>query len=282
MNQSLKHLGTVATFLKAKRKTIFSVIVILVFVAAIVTAVITVQRARGYEQLKKENDELRTTLQDFDSMQEQLAHAEKQVELYKESTNALTQQVSDLNAVKEDLNNQLEELLNVNDNVPVITKSQLEYQLDSISELVSQKYMYRNATKKEGDKTWLWGWTMPFSDTSLLATYDGTIKAGIDLKDIAIEVNEAKRIITITIPDSKILDHNIPQETINVLEVKNNLFNKISFNDYNKFISAEKIDMEQIAIERGLLDEADKETKEIIETFLSAMPGIDTYTLKFN
>lgn len=122
---------------------------------------------------------------------------------------------------------------------------------------------------------------MPLSDASLLATYDGTIKAGIDLKDIKLNVNESNRTITVDIPDSKILDHNIPQETINVLEVKNSLFNKISFNDYNRFIGAEKDEMEKIAIERGVLTEADKNAKEIIKTFLQALPGMDTYNLVF-
>ena len=75
--------------------------------------------------------------------------------------------------------------------------------------------------------------------------------------------------------------HNIPQETINVLEVKNNLFNQTTFNDYNKFISAEKSVMEQIAIDQGLLTQADEEAKNIIEAFLKTVPGIDQYKLVF-
>lgn len=206
---------------------------------------------------------------------------QKQLELYKESTNALTQQVAGLNATKEDLNNQLEELLNVKESTPVITRDILEEQVSSLSELVTKKYMYRNASRQESDKTWLWGWTMPFSDISLLATYDGVITTSIDLKGVKFNVNEATKTITVTIPTSKIFDHNIPQETINVLEVKNNLFNQTTFNDYNKFISAEKSVMEQIAIDQGLLTQADEEAKNIIEAFLKTVPGIDQYKLVF-
>lgn len=205
----------------------------------------------------------------------------KQLEVYKKSTNALTQQVAGLNATKENLNNQLEELLNVQETVPVITRDILEEQIGSLSELVTKKYMYRNATRQENDKTWLWGWTMPFSDTSLLAMYDGVITASIDLKEIKFNVNEDSKIITITMPASKIFDHNIPQETINVVEVKNNLFNKITFNDYNKFISAEKVTMEQKAIEQGLLIDAKKEAKILIEAFIKNIPGADQYKIVF-
>lgn len=141
--------------------------------------------------------------------------------------------------------------------------------------------MYRNATQKDSDKSWIWGWTIPFSDVSLLATYEGTITTSIDLKEVKVSVNNSTKTVTITMPGSKIFDHNIPQETINVLQVKNNLFNSISFNDYNKFIAAEKPEMEQVAKNQGLLSEADKEAKAIIKAFLEKVPGMDGYTIKF-
>lgn len=267
----------VLALIKAKRKWIG----IIAFVLICVGAVLTVQRAADYSRLKKENREIATKLAELSNVQEQLTYAEEQLNLYQESTNALTQQVSDLNAINEDLTNQLEELLNVQETVPVITRNVLEEQISSLSELVTQKYMYRNASRQESDKTWLWGWTMPFSDTSLLATYDGVITTSIDLKGVKFNVNELTKTITVTIPSSKIFDHNIPQETINVLEVKNNLFNQTTFNDYNKFISAEKSVMEQIAIDQGLLTQADEEAKNIIEAFLKTVPGIDQYKLVF-
>lgn len=206
---------------------------------------------------------------------------QKQLELYKESTNALTQQVAGLNATKEDLNNQLEELLNVQKTAPVVTRDILEEQVSSLSELVTKKYIYRNASRQESDKTWLWGWTMPLSNVSLLALYDGVITASVDLKEIKFNVNEDSKVITITMPASKIFDHNIPQETINVVEVKNNLFNKVTFNDYNKFISAEKVVMEQKAIEQGLLTDASKEAKTLVEAFIKNIPGADQYKIIF-
>ena len=257
------------SFIKAKKS--FGVIIGIVILAALAAvAVMAIQVAAMNKQMEE-----------FEAVQNQLEYSEEQVRLLKESANALTVQVNGLNAEKEDLQNQLEELLNVKEAVPVVTKAQLEQQLVSIGELATQKYFYRNATRQDGNKEWLWGWTMPFSDVSLLVIYDGTIKAGIDLAAVRFTVNESTKTITVYIPKSKILDHNIPQETINVLEVKNNLFNSISFNDYNRFISAEKEVMAQAAIEQGLLTEADENAKKIVEAFLKAIPGIDTYTLVF-
>lgn len=279
--------------IKSKWSLISKALVVIFIIVAISMVVLTIQRARDATRIKKENEELQQSLSDAESQlantqntledtqnkltttQEQLTYAEDQVNLLEESTSALVAQVGEM----EKTISALEELLNVKDTPPIITEDRLEQQLSSLSELVTAKYFYRNATRKEASKTWLWGWTMPFSDISLLAAYDGTIKAGIDFNQIKIDVNESQKAITVTLPPSKITDNNIPQETINVLEVKNNLFNEVTFNDYNQFISAEKDVMEEIAIEQGLLQEAHEEAKAIITTFLSQMPGMDAYTL---
>ena len=285
-------LGKISGFIKTNRKMVGGVIVIIAVIAVIWWGATTVQRARDYDELKHENDELQAQLSDanaelkeFNKTKEQLEYSEQQVTLLKESTNALKEQVAGLNAEKEELNNKLEELLHVQETVPTITRNELEAQISSLSELVTKKYWYRNAAQKSSDKTWLWGWTMPFSDASLLVTYDGTITTSVDLKQVKFNVSESTKTITVTIPECKIFDHNIPQETINVLEIRNNLFNSISFNDYNQFISAEKIVMEEVAIEQGLLTEANEEAKEIIKAFLEKMPGIGAekgeYKLEF-
>lgn len=165
------------------------------------------------------------------------------------------------------------------DTAPVITSEQLEEQLTAMQELVTQKYFYRNADKRESSQTWIFNWERPFSGKSILITYDGVIKAGIDFSKIQIDVNENTRTISVKLPASKITDNNIPQETIDVVEVKNGLFNDVTFDDYNNFIAEQKIVMEQKAIEQGLLTSADQEAKDLIKSFLSLIPGIDTYTL---
>lgn len=166
----------------------------------------------------------------------------------------------------------------------VITSDIIKERLSSIRELVTQEYIYTNADKREGKETWIFGWTRPFSENSIILTYDGTIKAGVDLNKVEVVVNEEKRTITVTLPPSKITDNNIPQETINVVEVKDGLFNNVTFDNYNEFISEQKLIMQEKAIDQGLLIKANEEAKEAIIAFLSVMPGIgdgeDSYKLE--
>lgn len=208
-------------------------------------------------------------------LQAQLEETEKQLEVKSAAIVAL----EDRQREQQTMIEKLEELLNVKVPDPVITPANIDEQLNSVQELVTKEYIYTNASRREANKTWLWGWDMPFSDTNLLVTYDGTIKAGINLSKIKPAVDEEKRTITILLPKSEILSHDLPTETIKVLEVKNNLFNEITFDNYNEFIAAEKKVMEQKAIDRGLLTDATNEAKTIIRESLNLLPGMDTYEL---
>lgn len=179
----------------------------------------------------------------------------------------------------EGLRNQEKEASLIEEAPPVVTSDQLMEELGSIQELVTQQYIYTNADKIEQNETWIFGWDLPFSDKSLVVTYDGEIKAGVDLSQVEINVDEGKRTVTVTLPPSKITVNHIPQESITILQVKNGLFNKVTFDDYNDFISDQKIIMENKAVGRGLLEAADREAQTAVKSFLSAMPGMDAYTL---
>lgn len=167
----------------------------------------------------------------------------------------------------------------IKDNVPVITSETLKEKLSEVCDLVTEQYTYHNADKLEQNQSWLFGWTRPFSSKSILVTYDGIIKAGVDLSKVTPEVDEKSRTITIALPASRITDNNIPQESIEVIEVKNGLFNKITIYDYNQFISEQKVTMQQKAIDQGILTQADQNARNVVKSLLSAIPGISEYTL---
>ncbi len=201
---------------------------------------------------------------------------------HRQAQKEMQEQLERQNLVIDSLEKKQGEKVDTSKSIPVITSETLKSQLNSLQELVTQEYIYTNADKRTDNAKWLFGWARPFSDTSLVLTYDGVIKAGINMNEVQIDINEDTRTITVTLPDSKIMDNNIPQESITVVEVKNGLFNEITFDDYNAFISEQKIIMEQKAIDRGLLETADKEARETIQAFLSVMPGMtgeDAYTL---
>lgn len=191
----------------------------------------------------------------------------------------LEQQVERQNQLLSALREQEHET-NSHETVPVITSETITQQLGSVKELVTQEYIYTNADKKESSETWLWGVERPFSGKSILITYDGIIKAGVDLSQASIEVDQERHLITVTLPSSTITSNEIPQEGIHVVEVKNGLFNDVTFDNYNDFVAEQKLVMERRAIDQGLLTKADEEAEALVRSVLSVLPGMNAYTLR--
>lgn len=214
-----------------------------------------------------------------EKLEAELSEAEAKLQLWHDTADALEKKNGEQETLIDSLQSNLEDLLNIEEAKPIITSDQITEQLGTISELVTQKYIYTRAARETTNKTWMWDWTMPFSDTSLLVMYDGEVKAGINFSAIKVDVNEDSRTITVTLPQSTIVNNNIPQESIEVLEVKESLFNEITLTDYNDFIASQKPVAEDKAIEMGLLADADREAQAIVKAFLNMIPGISTYKL---
>ena len=170
----------------------------------------------------------------------------------------------------------------IHEALPVITDSLISEQLNALRELVTTEYLYTNSGKYENqNQITIIGKdiNIPFTGKRFIVAYDGRIKAGIDIGKTQIDIDEDARAITITLPKSEIISHETFEDTLVVLDETNNVFNPISIENYNEFVSEQKDGMEKKAIERGLLTNADAEAKRMVQSFLSQIPGIDTYQL---
>ena len=122
-----------------------------------------------------------------------------------------------------------------------------------------------------------YGWKVPFTTKSFIVAYDGLIKAGVDLSDVEIQVQGEK--ISISLPAPAILSHEIDEESIEVFDQTHNIFNPIEITDYTGFTADQKSALENKAIENGLLTAAAQRAEEAVEGLLSALPGLDGYTV---
>lgn len=170
----------------------------------------------------------------------------------------------------------------VHEGAPEITSQQISEELSSLKELVTKEYLYTNADKYENQNQVTirnWDINIPLTGKSFLLAYDGRIKAGVDLSRAEIQVDEERRTITVTLPPSEILSHEIFEDDIRVFDEKDSIFNKITIDNYNEFVAEQKTVMEQKATDMGLLTGADREARGSVNAFLSMMPGMDSYWL---
>lgn len=156
-------------------------------------------------------------------------------------------------------------------------------EIQSIGELATIEYLYTDAGKYE-DAAELFGKEIPFSFTtkSFIAKWDGSIKAGVDISKVTAEVDDAAKEIVVHIPKAEILSHEIDDDSIETLDERNGLFNKLKVEDIREFDAISKEAMEKRAIENGLLDKAYENAKEIIRRLIDTglVEELD-YTITF-
>ena len=159
---------------------------------------------------------------------------------------------------------------------PVITADLLGQQLRDIQELSTVEYHYTNMGRFENQKDF-YGWKVPFTTKSFIVAYDGVIKAGVDLSEMKIEV--FGKTITVTMPEAKVLSHEMDEESLEVYDETHNIFNPIEIEDYTQFTADQKESIEARALDNGLLTSAAQRAENTVRGLIEALPGMEEYTL---
>ena len=152
----------------------------------------------------------------------------------------------------------------------------LQNQLTEIRELATVTYAYTNMAQFESSSDF-YGVKIPFTTKSFILTYDGTIKAGVDLDGAAVDISGTT--VTVTLPEARILSHEIDEDSVEVFDEKTSIFNPFTVEDFTSFQADQKAAMEERALSRGLLEEArSKAVSSVKQLLAAALP--DTYTVE--
>lgn len=140
----------------------------------------------------------------------------------------------------------------------------LQEKINEISELATASYTYTNADIKTDSRTFN-GKTIPLTTSKYIVKYDGIIKAGVNMEEAQVEVVGKK--VVVKLPEIKIISNEITD--IDVLDESNNIFNPIKVSDVTDyFVKEQKQTMEEMAIEKGLYDEAKTNAVTYMKAFL--------------
>jgi len=147
--------------------------------------------------------------------------------------------------------------------------------IEGIGELSSARYSYTEVGTLDGRKTLFnTGFVLPGSRKSAIVTMDGVIKAGIDISRIKITVDNGKREIAISLPESRITSHELKEDSIRIYDEKNGVFNRITLDDGSLIRSEIKEKAEEKALSSGILKEAEARAREAITMLLFSNPDI--------
>lgn len=163
-----------------------------------------------------------------------------------------------------------------------VTSDIVKEQLVSVKELTTLKYRYTNVGSFENDNEF-YGIKIPFTTKKFIISYDGEISAGIDLDKAKVDINDEKKSINISLPQAKILAHQIDEDSLTIFDEKESIFNQLKIKDFSEFRKNEMKKTEQELLEKGFLEEAGDKSKDAIIEILNINPLIkDEYTVKVN
>lgn len=143
----------------------------------------------------------------------------------------------------------------------------LKNQLTGVNELASVTYSYTDMAQFQNSNDF-YGKKVPFTTKSFILTYDGMIRAGVDLEQADISLNGTS--VTVQLPAAKILSHEIDENSVKVFDEKTSIFNPFTVEDFTAFQSKQKAKMEQKALEQGLLTQAQTKAGDCVRQLLSA------------
>lgn len=159
---------------------------------------------------------------------------------------------------------------------PKVTGAILKQQIMNINELTTVEYHYTTMGQFE-NSTDFYGVKVPFTTKKFIVSYDGTIKSGVDLAGIEIDVSET--VITVTLPKAEILSHEVDESSFQIYDEKSGLFNKIKLEDYNSFQLEQKKTMEDKALSSGILSDAYGNAENIVRNIIQNVTKDYEYTV---
>lgn len=160
-----------------------------------------------------------------------------------------------------------------------LLSSNLEEKVSKLVELSTIKYNYTNVVEYD-DKKQVNGMSIPFTNKRFILKYSGYIKAGIDLNTIDINIKD-KETIEIKMHPAEIFENVISEEDVYFYDERDSVFNKLSFKDLYSVLVEEKERMKEEVLGKGILNDAEKNGSEIINSLLEGM-GFKNITIEYN
>lgn len=164
-------------------------------------------------------------------------------------------------------------------NEPVVSTMDFQGALNDIGELATAEYGFRITQIADKPNKTVIGLEIPFTDSKVIYSYSGVIKAGIDFEKIEVNFNEVNSTIAIDLPKVKILSSDIDTDSLIVYDEKYSPFNTFTFEDMNLSIDILKETTIESAVSEGLLDRGKENAEMIIRATVVNMLNTEGYKI---
>ena len=248
----------------------------IVFLAVIIAGILLLANIKkeieidvrvGFEKqiLDLENEVEKVKTEYEDKLTDQKADYEKKLTTEQEKHNKEIEKKENIIAEKDA---EIERLKAEN----MISFDEIETEIKTVGKLTTIDYHYTYAgTHEDVDTFFKTNIENPLTKNSFIAQWDGVIAIGVDLSKVIIDVNEANKIVTVSIPAAEIFYHDVDEDSFEVLDQKNNIFNPIDVVDKVEFDKKYEKKIYEKITDNRMIEDAYENAKTMIENMLSAV-----------
>ena len=155
-----------------------------------------------------------------------------------------------------------------------------QFGLRSIGELTTQEGYFTNV-QTISDTRKLFGISFPFTGKKYVYSYDGVVKAGVDFERVSVTVDEAAKVIAVTLPEPEIFSVSVDPDSFVSYVDGDNLFNSLKVEDINRAQRAMIEEVRRKAVDNGLLENARSNAELLITGFVAGAYDLNEYRLEF-
>lgn len=158
-----------------------------------------------------------------------------------------------------------------------------QIEVDSIREEVKQISKYSayefqyTSVICFSDKNQFMGIKIPLTGNSFIATIDGKINIGIDGEQVRFDekTNSEGKVtrVVLTVPHSEILANYTIQESLEIYDEKNNVFNPVKIEDYNDLIIEAEVQEKEKVLQSDLIQKSDDTIRYLLTSHFQAVYG---------
>lgn len=152
---------------------------------------------------------------------------------------------------------------------------------ENIGELATQS-AYCTGVGSTDDWRKMFGSTkIPFTESKYVFSCDVVIKAGYDFADIDYDVERKEKVVTVHMPEAKILSSELKLDSFKVYHQQESIFNNIKVEENVEELKKLKKQTEEDAKANGLLENARTNAETLIKSFLAQSYNQDEYKYVF-
>ena len=159
-----------------------------------------------------------------------------------------------------------------------ISGATIDEGLNEIGILNTAEYYFTHVGKYSENKT-IWGYDVPFSESSYIYSYDGRVCAGMDFAAIEVDVDQNYRTITLTLPQVEITGFEIESDSFVLYEEDISLINRLSVETMADSITSMEEEERKNAVEKGILDTAERNAELLVRNFLNGLYEVNGYSV---